>query len=678
MAFQFPDPFVTPEFTGANGVTYQWDTADEKWVIKGFQVDFDDRYVNKTGSDTMQGPLSVTGGRNLNADGIASTVETLNVDSGQNSSLHLKFDGATQVYVGEQQTSFQGDIKFNVPGRSLYAGTIKKGFTLNDQGVFYEGNYTADKHIATKKNVEEAVFHDITDPDSNKFVKVDGDTMTGNLVMDDSRLDFENRRGGQVMIRANREPGEFPVVMDLPHNSTGGTVSGGYDIKLQGNTAYNALRFVGGDTYMEILAGGGAPQKVKFYTDVSLEYNKISKVANATNDDDAVPYGQVKSELQAFRNEVISDLTFGTWQYASGSTSPVLGRCYFRNASNQNSGISASQVTRMVFNEVDLTGAVGGFDRIDVGEIISLTNGSITIKYKINSTAAISGSQSEVRSFDVVFISQTSPIVFVDGINWTFTLTEFTDISVDQLDDTYLRLDCANDPLASELEIKTPDFGEASLILNGKRDNTNNSAATIKFLNQIDTGESYAGYLTYRSTGTQHGYFRFNQNVDLNQKALINLSSINLNNVGVIKANDNQKIVIRNAGNNNEGNANVVIERPPNSRRGFAIRGNNSSNVETDLFWSLTNSSGGDAINYTGNIVSSTNIVNKQYVDNAVSGAGSSLPTGGTSGQVLKKSRSNNEPAWQGVVDISTSGQSRTIGEMWYNQNDGTLYLRVS
>jgi len=50
MAFQFPDPFVTPEFTGANGVTYQWDTADEKWVIKGFQVDFDDRYVNKTGS----------------------------------------------------------------------------------------------------------------------------------------------------------------------------------------------------------------------------------------------------------------------------------------------------------------------------------------------------------------------------------------------------------------------------------------------------------------------------------------------------------------------------------------------------------------------------------------------------------------------------------------------------
>ena len=40
MAFQFPDPLVTPEFTGANGVTYQWDTTDEKWVIKGFQVGF--------------------------------------------------------------------------------------------------------------------------------------------------------------------------------------------------------------------------------------------------------------------------------------------------------------------------------------------------------------------------------------------------------------------------------------------------------------------------------------------------------------------------------------------------------------------------------------------------------------------------------------------------------------
>ena len=32
MAFQFPDPSVTPEFTGANGITYSWDATDGKWV----------------------------------------------------------------------------------------------------------------------------------------------------------------------------------------------------------------------------------------------------------------------------------------------------------------------------------------------------------------------------------------------------------------------------------------------------------------------------------------------------------------------------------------------------------------------------------------------------------------------------------------------------------------------
>jgi len=38
MAFQFPDPGVTPEFTGANGITYSWDADDSKWVVKGFPV----------------------------------------------------------------------------------------------------------------------------------------------------------------------------------------------------------------------------------------------------------------------------------------------------------------------------------------------------------------------------------------------------------------------------------------------------------------------------------------------------------------------------------------------------------------------------------------------------------------------------------------------------------------
>ena len=39
MAFQFPDPNVTPEFTGDNGITYSWDATDGKWVTKSFGVE---------------------------------------------------------------------------------------------------------------------------------------------------------------------------------------------------------------------------------------------------------------------------------------------------------------------------------------------------------------------------------------------------------------------------------------------------------------------------------------------------------------------------------------------------------------------------------------------------------------------------------------------------------------
>ena len=56
MAFTFPDPNVTTEFTGDNGITYSWDAVDGKWQIKRYAADFDDRYVNEDG-DIMTGSL---------------------------------------------------------------------------------------------------------------------------------------------------------------------------------------------------------------------------------------------------------------------------------------------------------------------------------------------------------------------------------------------------------------------------------------------------------------------------------------------------------------------------------------------------------------------------------------------------------------------------------------------
>jgi hypothetical protein len=51
----------------------------------------------------------------------------------------------------------------------------------------------------------------------------------------------------------------------------------------------------------------------------------------------------------------------------------------------------------------------------------------------------------------------------------------------------------------------------------------------------------------------------------------------------------------------------------------------------------------------------------------------------GDKGMVIKRDRSTtNRVEWSGVVDIDTSGTNRCIGELWYNKNDGVMYLRIS
>ncbi len=107
--FSDTEPTVHPDFTAPNnaletGDTW-FDTTDPdqliEYVYDGTQWIVTGNYVKKKGGDTMQGPLEVTGGRSPNAEGLESTVKTLNVDSAQSSTLNLKWDGNTKVYIWE-------------------------------------------------------------------------------------------------------------------------------------------------------------------------------------------------------------------------------------------------------------------------------------------------------------------------------------------------------------------------------------------------------------------------------------------------------------------------------------------------------------------------------------------------------------------------------------------------
>ena len=183
------------------------------------------------------------------------------------------------------------------------------------------------------------------------------------------------------------------------------------------------------------------------------------------------------------------------------------------------------------------------------------------------------------------------------------------------------------DKMTGNLQISTEDeFGAASLKLSGYRDNNNNSAATIAFENTHSgaTG-SDIGYITFYHHGDDStARFGFNRDIDLKSNDIKEVSNLRLTNPGSIWSNTNERIKFKTASNGNDGSGLIEFQRPgSNSRRGFVIRGKNTSNADADLLFSFTNSSGGDSVDYVGkqndnsNHLATTKYV-KNYIDNNV------------------------------------------------------------
>ena len=94
---------------------------------------------------------------------------------------------------------------------------------------------------------------------------------------------------------------------------------------------------------------------------------------------------------------------------------------------------------------------------------------------------------------------------------------------------------------------------------------------------------------------------------------------------GGIGSGNNQRLTFHNASTGQDGEGLLVVPRPVEDRRGFAIRGNNADGDEQDMLYTYTNPNGTpDAANYVGKIDSPKNLVNKAYVDSKVQSSSSS------------------------------------------------------
>ena len=175
----------------------------------------------------------------------------------------------------------------------------------------------------------------------------------------------------------------------------------------------------------------------------------------------------------------------------------------------------------------------------------------------------------------------------------------------------------SGDTMTGNLVIDTSDEStniEAGLKLKGNRGSITNSAATITFQN---AQSSDLGYLTYRAYDSS-SYFRFNQDVDLNNNGLHSVAQIRMKPGGYIGSAANPLLTFNNANGSSDGSALLVVPRPADNRRSFAIRGNDADGIEQDMLYTYINAFGTpDAVNYLGKMDSDKNLVNKAYVDEA-------------------------------------------------------------
>ena len=104
----------------------------------------------------------------------------------------------------------------------------------------------------------------------------------------------------------------------------------------------------------------------------------------------------------------------------------------------------------------------------------------------------------------------------------------------------------SGDTMSGNLTIDTSTKSNndvAGLKLKGSRGNTTHAAATITFQNEQS---SDIGYLTYRSYGAS-SYFRFNQDLDLNNNGLHSVAQIRMQSGGYIGAGSNPRLTVNNA-----------------------------------------------------------------------------------------------------------------------------------
>ena len=559
-AFQFPDPAVTQTVTNPiTGSTYQWKADPGKWVVT---VSMQEAGALVWEGDSPPDPIGDyklwynTDLLELNfyycdVNGVCAWVPT---------SVPIKLvedlDEAVAVLRTDVQAVNIATLENeNRIGRTIFFSDIAPVIYDDEvyDGVAYPNELNYKFWYDTARLELLILFRDEDGDDSylpvsipleslpepgvstETFTYTTGRLQTAieenylhNLNQDAALDDRVKKTGGDDM--------EGPLVMRPQNNSDGRATNKVQTLGVFSNSDGSALRLgttrdrvyvghndlsINGPVKLQEVQEKNAGQGIKVSNKLSLDDNQIKDVGLATEDADAVTYGQVKEELEELRDKIVGEVSLGTWKFdnISSGVTPVAG-CFITKKDSSPPQLSPNDINNIRISDEDINGNPGVFDW-EIGDLLTFTNVTNTtqsIKFRVNGTPANSGTYWIINVAHV-----TSNYDFFQNAEYYLSHINIdAELDVGTLDDTYLRLDVSNGPLTNNLTIDKSADGpsngglggkETTLTLRGDRTTTTNSACTITFDN---ASSEYTGYLTYRSEKDgDTAFFKFNRDLEI-------------------------------------------------------------------------------------------------------------------------------------------------------------------
>ena len=197
MAFQFPDPQTTPEFTADNGITYAWDVDDSKWQVKTTAALEDIRQdiieleeeIDAIAPSVERGFYRSTAYTNIPRDGefMLRTLTGKTIDYGDENIVAVELSkvddaGVSHTYADTTPGQLIQLFEEGVEDFGLYQIESISGTDPSTTAVTFAVTPISGLGEATEGNLARLkIFSPPEGGTASEFVKKIGDTMSGNL-----------------------------------------------------------------------------------------------------------------------------------------------------------------------------------------------------------------------------------------------------------------------------------------------------------------------------------------------------------------------------------------------------------------------------------------------------------------------------------------------------------------